>query len=179
MQGCLTILYHLSPWKKGTIHTSHLSVNSFSEEPIFFFFFWLPHAACKILVPGPGTEPGLWQRKPNPNHWTTRNSLAFLLNWERFWGGGTGSLSETFLIASLQGHVTMPPVQFCSLSPGTYTWVESTHGKFLVRFKSSSQSRKLLTAAFPRLILQTNHKKETLDVDRCPCYVLTENPSVW
>ena len=51
-------------------------------------------------------------------------------------------------------------------------------GKFLVRFKSSSQSRKLLTAAFPRLILQTNHKKETLDIDRCPCYFLTENPSV-
>ena len=47
-----------------------------------------------------------------------------------------------------------------------------------VRFKSSSQSRKLLTAAFPRLILQTNHKKETRDIDRCPCYFLTENPSV-
>ena len=38
-----------------------------------FFIFWLHHAACGILVPRPGIEPGppaveAW----SPNHWTAR-----------------------------------------------------------------------------------------------------------
>ena len=43
------------------------------DEYFLFVCFWLCHAACGILVPWPGIEPGapeveVW----NPNHWTTR-----------------------------------------------------------------------------------------------------------
>ena len=43
-----------------------------------FFFFWLCHAACGILVPPPGIEPGplavtMW----SPNHWITREFPIF------------------------------------------------------------------------------------------------------
>ena len=37
--------------------------------------FWLCHAACGILVPHPGIEPGsLAVRVQSPNQWTTRES---------------------------------------------------------------------------------------------------------
>ena len=37
------------------------------------FFFWQSRAACGILVPQPGIEPGSPQWKlPSPNHWTAR-----------------------------------------------------------------------------------------------------------
>ena len=37
------------------------------------FFFWLHHAACGILVPPPGIEPGPSAVKAlSPNHWTAR-----------------------------------------------------------------------------------------------------------
>ena len=37
----------------------------------FCLFFWLHHMACRILVPQPGTEPGLSTVKSQgPNHWT-------------------------------------------------------------------------------------------------------------
>ena len=39
----------------------------------FFFFFWLSHMACGILVPQPGIEPGPSAVKAwSPNHWTAR-----------------------------------------------------------------------------------------------------------
>ena len=38
-----------------------------------------------------------------------------------------------------------------------------------------SQSKKLLTSEFPRLILSTNHQKETLEADKCSCWFLIEN----
>ena len=38
-----------------------------------FFFFWLCRAACRILVPRPGIEPGPSAVRPwSPNHRTTR-----------------------------------------------------------------------------------------------------------
>ena len=39
----------------------------------FFFFFWLPHVPCGILVPRPGIEPApLAMKAWSPNHCTTR-----------------------------------------------------------------------------------------------------------
>ena len=36
-------------------------------------FFWLHRAACRMLVPRPGIEPGPRAVKvPSPNHWTTK-----------------------------------------------------------------------------------------------------------
>ena len=41
----------------------------------FFFFFWLHHAACGILIPQPGVEPGPSAvRARSPNHWIARES---------------------------------------------------------------------------------------------------------
>lgn len=41
--------------EKGIYSTfQHLEVLSF----VFFFFFWLSHTACRILVPQTRTEPG-------------------------------------------------------------------------------------------------------------------------
>ena len=41
-------------------------------------FFWLSHAACGILVPWPGIEPGVVGVKArSPNHWTTREVPNF------------------------------------------------------------------------------------------------------
>ena len=38
-----------------------------------YIFFWLPWAACAILGPWPGIEPGPSAVKvPSPNHWTSR-----------------------------------------------------------------------------------------------------------
>ena len=37
-KGCIQCMIHVGTW-------------------YFFFFFWLCHMACRILVPQPGTEP--------------------------------------------------------------------------------------------------------------------------
>ena len=45
-----------------------------------FFFFWLCHTSCEILVPQPGTEPGPWAVwVQSPNHWTAREFLLCYL----------------------------------------------------------------------------------------------------
>ena len=113
--------------KKGAIHPVIYQWTPFLKSPSFSFFAapcsmqdlsswtrgwtWAVAVKLRTLTPGP---PG--------------NSLAFLFNWERSLGA-TCSLKETFLVASLQGHVTvpcgsapsiLPPVQFCSLSPETH-----------------------------------------------------------
>ena len=45
----------------------------------FILFFWLRHMACKILVPGPGIEPGPTAVKAlSPDHWTTREFPTIL-----------------------------------------------------------------------------------------------------
>ena len=50
-----------------------------SLKKYFTFIFWLHHAACGILVPRPGIEPGsLAMRTRSPNHWTNRWFLASL-----------------------------------------------------------------------------------------------------
>ena len=42
-------------------------------KAIFFFFFWLHHAAFGMLAPRLGIEPGpAVVKAPSPNHWTTR-----------------------------------------------------------------------------------------------------------
>ena len=46
---------------------------------LFFFFFliWLPHMACRILVPRPGFEPPpLTASARSPSHWTARDFLV-------------------------------------------------------------------------------------------------------
>ena len=50
------------------------------ESPLFSFFYFftfcLHCAACGILVPPPGIEPGPSAvRTQSPNHWTTREFL--------------------------------------------------------------------------------------------------------
>ena len=37
-----------------------------------FFFFFGRVLACEILDPKPGIEPGPWQEKHGPDHWTAR-----------------------------------------------------------------------------------------------------------
>ena len=58
---------------------------------LFFLFFWPYHLTCRILGPGPGTEPGPSAAKAqSPNHWTTNS--AFLLIVEKYsivWTGHT------------------------------------------------------------------------------------------
>lgn len=42
----------------------------------FFFFFWLPHEACRILVPQAGIEPwSLAVKVQSLNHWTAKEFL--------------------------------------------------------------------------------------------------------
>lgn len=96
---------------------------------------------------------------------------------------GQCSTNESFLTTSL-GHLCPVVLASSSFHVYRYSWLQeclpewhpprSIPGKS----KNSSQSRKLLTAEFPRLILQTDHKKETADVNRCPGCFLIENPSV-
>ena len=48
---------------------------------LLLFFFWPRHAACGILVPQPGIEPGPSAVKAlSPNHWTARELPLLLLN---------------------------------------------------------------------------------------------------
>ena len=52
--------------------SNHL-LTIFLEITVRLFFFWPHHAACGILVPGPGVEPGPSSvRAQSPNHWTAR-----------------------------------------------------------------------------------------------------------
>ena len=45
----------------------------YTKNVLTFFFFWLHLAACGILVPQPGNEPGATTVKaPSPKHWTAR-----------------------------------------------------------------------------------------------------------
>ena len=37
-----------------------------------FFFFWLHHKACRIIVPEWRLNVDPWQWEHRPNHWTTR-----------------------------------------------------------------------------------------------------------
>ena len=45
---------------------------------VCLFVFWLCSAACRILVPQPGIEPGPPAvQVQSPNHWTARESQIF------------------------------------------------------------------------------------------------------
>ena len=47
--------------------------SSHRQQELIYIFFWLPWAACGILVPWPGIEPGPSAVKVlSPNHWTSR-----------------------------------------------------------------------------------------------------------
>ena len=55
--------------------TSFLAALFFKKNPFMylFFYFWLHHAACGILIPRPGTEPMPPAVEVRSlNHWTTR-----------------------------------------------------------------------------------------------------------
>lgn len=75
-------LWRQSFFTKPFIFVSFYITFSFSVPLpflLFFFFFCLGCAACKILVPWPGIKPRLPAvRVPHPNYWTTRNSLLFI-----------------------------------------------------------------------------------------------------
>ena len=44
----------------------------------FFFFFWLHHSVCGVLVPWPGIEPTPPEVEvQNLNHWITREMPTF------------------------------------------------------------------------------------------------------
>ena len=47
-----------------------------------FFFFWLHHTACRVLVPRPGIEPmPRAVEVQSRNHWTAREVPRFLIKW--------------------------------------------------------------------------------------------------
>ena len=53
----------------------------------FIFIFWLRCAACGIIVPWPGIEPGPSAvRARSPNHWTTREFPNRLYFFRAVWG---------------------------------------------------------------------------------------------
>ena len=44
-----------------------------------FFFFWLSHTACEILIPQPGIKPvPPTLGAQHSNHWTTREAPPFI-----------------------------------------------------------------------------------------------------
>ena len=45
---------------------------------IYFLFFWLLHAACRILVPQPGVGPSA-VRTQSPNHWIVRGIVEIYI----------------------------------------------------------------------------------------------------
>ena len=73
-------LWRQSFFKKPFIFVSfYITFFSFPVSLPFFFFFCPGCATCRILVPWPGIKPRLPAvRVPNPNHWTTRDSLLFI-----------------------------------------------------------------------------------------------------
>ena len=58
-----------------------LNTQRLNHVGFFLFVFWLCYIACRILVPGPGIEPGPSAlRACSPSHWTTMQvwDLQFL-----------------------------------------------------------------------------------------------------
>ena len=51
------------------MHTPKVDIGPFHLLYVTFFFFWLLHMACRILVPQSGIELGPWAVKASsPNH---------------------------------------------------------------------------------------------------------------
>ena len=84
---CLPSITELAP---GKVYRKMTLLFSLS----LFFFFWLSHAACGILVPLPGIKPGpLAVKALSPNRWTAREFpiiFSFGINCYRFRYGGKG-----------------------------------------------------------------------------------------
>lgn len=81
---CLTVQYF---WKRShqSIERNANNIKCYREKRSKFlscsksvafrvpsFFFWPHRAACGILVPQPGLEPGPSVKALSPNHWTAR-----------------------------------------------------------------------------------------------------------
>ena len=67
------------PWKlcheggRGMKHKVNMKSLVSQDKECIFFFFWLHHRACRILIPLPEVEP--WPsavKAQRPYHWTTR-----------------------------------------------------------------------------------------------------------
>ena len=53
----------------------------------YLFIFWLHRAACRILVPQPGIEPGLPAVEArSPHHWTAREFPVNDFKQNTYWG---------------------------------------------------------------------------------------------
>ena len=60
-----------------------------SSTALVTFFSWLCPAACGILVPRPGVEPGpSAARMGSPNHWTAREVPTLITLGLCGWGSG-------------------------------------------------------------------------------------------
>ena len=60
--------------------TIYFHTEGYLLNPLCFFFFWLPHTAREMLVPGPGFESvSLAVKALSLNHWTTRGFPIFSL----------------------------------------------------------------------------------------------------
>ena len=56
-----------------TLEINTILLSQLNFNILFYLFIWPYHAACGILVPQPGIEPGpLTVKTRSPNHWTTR-----------------------------------------------------------------------------------------------------------
>ena len=51
------IKFSTLPWFKQTLYKFYRHTELKISLKPFFFFFWLPHKACRIFVPWSGTEP--------------------------------------------------------------------------------------------------------------------------
>ena len=69
---------HSSPPSPVSTQSPLLPTRLFPSPSVFFHFYFLLHReACRILVPQPGTEPGVRER--SPNHWVASKFLPATL----------------------------------------------------------------------------------------------------
>ena len=84
------------------IPINQMSCMDFMWILISFLFFWLLHAACRILVPQPGVRPSA-VRTQSPNHWIVRGIVEIYIL----------IISFPFLPSDLTtSHVTMTSLLF-------------------------------------------------------------------
>ena len=85
---------YLSSFQPGVYEISYFLISNM----YYSFFFWPCQAACGILVPRPGIEPGPSAVKaPCPNHWTTREFPVLLF----FKYGFAKSMNKKFYVTCI------------------------------------------------------------------------------
>ena len=88
----------VTPLFRFEISISHLLGDAAFSFLFFSFLFWLCRAACRILVPPPGIEPGpLAVKVLHPNHWTAREFPNFSIEYESIAQVKMSGLEENFL----------------------------------------------------------------------------------